>query len=74
MSPRTAPMARLTVREINAHLWAGTGSCYVTTLEGQRYRVSRVRSRRGLIEGRVITGSSRVWEWIPSDATVELWK
>lgn len=74
MAPRTARMAGLTVREINAHLWAGTGSCYVTTEEGQRFRISRVRTRKGMVEGRIINGSARVWEWIPSDATVELWQ
>lgn len=62
----------LTVREINGHLWAGAGSCYVDLPDGRRIRVSRVRTRRGMVEGRVITGSSRVWEEIPADAEVEL--
>ena len=61
-----------TVRAINAHLWAGVGACYVDLPDGRRIRVSRVRTRRGVIEGRVILGSARVWETIPPDAEVEL--
>lgn len=74
MTPLTRKMSKCTVREINAHLWGGTGSCYVTTEEGFRFRVSRVRTRKGMTEGRIINGSARMWEWIPSDATVELWQ
>jgi hypothetical protein len=61
-----------TPREINRHLWAATGYCYVTLPDGRRLRISRVRTVRGLLMGRVISGSERVWEKIPPDAVIEL--
>jgi hypothetical protein len=63
-----------TPREINQHLWAATGYCYVTLPDGRRFRVSRVRTMRGVLKGRVITGSGseKFWEAIPPDAVIEL--
>jgi hypothetical protein len=61
-----------TPREINRHLWAGTGYCYVTLADGRRFRFSRVRTLRGVLMGRVILGSEKVWEMIPPDAVIEL--
>ena len=59
-------------REINRHLWAGTGSFYVALPDGRKLRVSRVRVTRGVMKGRVASGSDRVWEEIPPEARIEL--
>lgn len=72
-----------TVREINAHLFAGQGVCMVYRTDGIQFRISRIRTRQGQREGRVITGGGYYnqnggtrwlddWEAIPDDATVEL--
>lgn len=61
-----------TVREINAHVWCGQAYCYVSLPDGRRLRISRARTRKGVVEGRVICGSEKDWEVIPSDAVVEL--
>ena len=61
-----------TTRRINAHLWGGTGYCYITRTDGTRFRVSRVRVVRGQFMGRVINGSPKVWERIEPDYHIEL--
>ena len=62
-----------TVRAINAHTFAGTGYCYVSTATGRPlFRISRARTRKGVIEGRIVNGSDKVWEVIPADATIHL--
>ena len=65
-------MKQPTVREINAHVFAGTAYCYVNLPDGRRLRISRARTHKGVVEGRVILGSERDWEPIPADAVVEL--
>jgi hypothetical protein len=64
-----------TVREINAHVFAGVGAAYIQTKDGIRFRVSRVRTRNGTVEGKVINGNVhwlKEWHPIPADADVEL--
>jgi hypothetical protein len=62
-----------TVREINAHTFAGTGSCYVTFPTGRRIRIARARTRAGKLEGRPIRfGNGPKWEEIPEKAEIEL--
>lgn len=66
---------QLSVRQINAHVIARTGGCYVETREGKRFRISRVRTRRRVVEGRVVCGDGYEpldWAVIPADATIEL--
>lgn len=65
-------MTRPTVREINARLDTLRGYCYIDLPHGRRIRVSRVRTRNGVMEGRVIIGSDKTWEKIPADAIIEL--
>jgi hypothetical protein len=65
-------MKQPTVRQINAHVFAGTGTCYVYREGAPTLRISRARTRKGIVEGRVIIGSINEWEHIPSDAIVEL--
>lgn len=65
-------MAMPSVREINAHLWAATGYCYVDLPDGRRIRISRARTRKGVVYGRVISGSKKTWETIPPGSRVEL--
>lgn len=65
-------LKKWTVREINAHVWAGTGSCYIDLPDGRRIRISRLRTRGGVVEGRIVLGSRKAWEKIPADAAVEL--
>jgi hypothetical protein len=65
-------MKQPTVREINAHVFAGTGNCYVYRAGKPTLRIGRARTRKGVVEGRVIVGSSNEWEPIPPDAVVEL--
>jgi hypothetical protein len=75
-------MKQATVRQINAHTFAGTGVCIVHA-DKWRMRISRARTRKGVTEGRVINfvadvGSAKHctdvkdWEPIPADAVVEL--
>ena len=61
-----------TVREINAHLASMTGYCYVDLPDGGRLRISRARTRKGVVEGRVILGSSKDWAVVPANAIIEL--
>lgn len=68
-----------TVRQINAHLFGGSAYCYVDMPDGSRLRISRARTRYGVVEGRVICWSHRAsiheasdWAVIPADAVVEL--
>ena len=61
-----------TVREINAHLASSTSYCYVDLPNGGRLRISRARTRKGVVEGRVILGSPKAWEVIPANAIIEL--
>ncbi len=65
-------MKQPTVREINSHTFAGTAYCYVDLPDGRRIRISRARTRKGVVEGRVILGSDKDWEVIPATAVVEL--
>jgi hypothetical protein len=65
-------MKQPTVRQINAHTFAGSGSCYVDLPDGRRLRIARARTRKGVIEGRVIIGSARDWEVIPAGSQIEL--
>jgi hypothetical protein len=67
-----AQMKSPSVRRINAHLFGGSGYCYVDLPDGWRIRISRARSRKGVVEGRVILGSEKKWEVIPANAVVEL--
>lgn len=71
-----------TVKEINNHTFAGTGVC-VVYVDGFQMRISRARTNKGVVEGRVITfsysgrnasnvGPMKDWQAIPVDATVEL--
>lgn len=60
------------MRKINAHVWCGQAYCYVDLPDGRRLRIARARTRKGVVEGRVILGSERDWEPIPADAVVEL--
>lgn len=61
-----------TVRKINSHLFGGSHYCYIDLPDGRRLRISRARTRKGVVEGRVILGSEKDWETIPADAAVEL--
>jgi hypothetical protein len=61
-----------TVREINAHLATMRGYCYVDLPDGRRIRISRARTRKGVVEGRIILGSPKAWEAIPAGSHVEL--
>lgn len=61
-----------TVREINSHLASCSSYCYVDLPDGRRLRISRARSVKGVVEGRVILGSPRIWEVIPEGSRVEL--
>ena len=70
--PHTGRVEQPSVKAINAHVFAGTGSCYIDTRDGRRFRISRARTRKGIVEGRVICGSSREWEPIPAHASVEM--
>jgi hypothetical protein len=65
-------MKQPNVREINAHLFGGSRYCYVDLPDGRRLRISRARTRKGVVEGRVIVGSERDWEAIPAGSHVEL--
>lgn len=71
-----------TVRQINAHLWCGQRYCYVDLPDGRRMRISRARTRKGIMEGRIINTSGWEpkhldsigigWEPIPEGSSVEL--
>ena len=68
-------MKQPTVRKINSHVFGGTGYCYVSLPDGRRMRISWARSRKGIVEGRVINTSGwtpKTWEQIPANAVVEL--
>lgn len=74
-----------TVRQINSHLFAGTGYCMIYA-DGWQARISWARTNKGTKQGRVINmshGPNAVpevtedrsgmhWVAIPSDAKVEL--
>ena len=60
------------VREINSHLASYSTYCYVNLPDGRRLRISRARTRKGVVEGRVILGSEKDWEVIPAQSVVEL--
>ncbi len=66
------PILQVTLRQVNAHLWAATGSAYVNLPDGRRLRISYMRTRKGVREGRVVLGSAKPWEVIPDTATIEL--
>jgi hypothetical protein len=68
----TFAMRQITTRAINGHLASMTSYCYIDLPDGRRIRVSRVRTVRGAVQGRVIMGSPKWWETIPPDAIVEL--
>lgn len=53
--------ARQAVKRINSWTWAGAGSCYCDLQDGQRVRISRARTVKGEVQGRVIIGSPQVW-------------
>jgi hypothetical protein len=66
-----------TVRQINEHLQGGTKYCYVYNAEGNcLMRISRARTRQGVVEGRVIgyfgRGAYKPWHVIPTDASIAL--
>lgn len=61
-----------TVREINSHLASMTSYCYVFIAGAPTVRIARARTRKGVVEGRVICGSPNTWVRIPSTASVEL--
>lgn len=58
-------------RAINAHLASCSSYCYIDLPDGRRLRVSRIRVRQGVMEGRVINGSPKAWEVI-TGGNVEL--
>ncbi len=60
------------VREINEHLFGGSRYCYVNLPDGRRLRISRARTRKGVLEGRIVLGSDKEWETIPEGSKVEL--
>lgn len=66
------------VRAINSHLASFSSYCYVHMVDGRCMRISRARTRAGVVEGRVINVSGswdhrpNAWEPIPPDSTVEL--
>jgi hypothetical protein len=71
-------MGSVNVRQINSHL-QGSGSCYIDGPNSKyRFRISRARTRAGVVEGRFVMGrvpeGAEVKDWvaIPSDAQVEL--
>jgi hypothetical protein len=68
----TTTLERITTRAINAHLASMTSYCYVNLPDGRRLRISRVRTVRGQVHGRIITGSPKWWEVIPAEAVIEL--
>jgi hypothetical protein len=68
----TTVMSKLTTRKVNDHLWCGQAYCYIDLPDGRRIRISRMRTRNGVREGRVINGSEKDWEPVPDDAVVEL--
>jgi hypothetical protein len=64
---------RIRRREINAHVFAGVGACYIRRADGTSFRISRARIRRGVLEGCIVNGGDPFnWERIPSSAIVEL--
>lgn len=75
-------IGRFTTRQINSHLASMVGYCVVYA-DGFQMRISRARTRKGIMEGRVINysysgrnavnvGPIRDWEPIPENATMEL--
>ena len=74
-----------TVRQINSHVFAGTGYCMVYA-DGWQARINWSRTRNGVKQGRVINwsilgpkppetavdGMGMSWVTIPADARVEL--
>lgn len=61
-----------TVRQINDRLWCGQGYCYIT-FDNRCIRVSRVRTVKGTLQGRVINGAEPMtWATIPAHARIEL--
>lgn len=66
------PISKLTTRKVNDHVWCGQAYCYIDLPDGRRIRISRMRTRAGVREGRVINGSAKAWERVPDDAMVEL--
>jgi hypothetical protein len=61
-----------TVREINAHVFAGTGYCVIRMNDGSAVRISRAKTQSGQKMGRVVNGSPLAWIAIPEDAVIEL--
>jgi hypothetical protein len=51
-----------TVRTINEHLFGGSHYCYIDMPDGRRFRIARARTRKGVVEGRIILGSEKDWE------------
>lgn len=78
-------MTQPTIRQINSHLFAGTGYCMVYA-DGWQARISWARTQKGVKEGRVINISHDLnaspemkedrmglhWVAIPTNARVEL--
>jgi len=62
---------RPTVREINSHLATMTTYCYIDMPDGSRMRISRARTRQGVLEGHQIGGECE-WEPIPAEAVIHL--
>ncbi len=64
-----------TARQINAHLMSGSSYCYVYG-EGFQYRISRARTRKGVLEGRIVNGERadgrKLNDWEPIPATAEV--
>lgn len=63
---------QVTVREINSHLESDTAYCYVARADGSNFRIARARTRKGVMEGRVINGSQKEWETIPAGSMSNL--
>jgi len=57
-----------TVRQINQHTFCGQGYCYVYLVDGRVLRITRARTRQGVVEGRVL---ERGWEVIPFASAID---
>jgi hypothetical protein len=66
-------MKQPTVREINAH--EGHGRYYVRVYDANGLylmRITRARTRKGVLEGRQLAFSGCDWRAIPTTATIRL--
>ncbi len=59
-----------TVRQINAHLFAGSKYCYIR-FDGECIRIRRAKTVKGILQGHQIGGECK-WVEIPPHASIEL--